>query len=286
MENNAALPEKKKNGILQFIIRFFQGMIIGTGGILPGVSGGAMCVIFGLYRPLMEMFAHPFKNLKKYFMLLLPAILGVGAGFIGIAKLVEVVMETYEEFAVCVFIGLILGMVPQLFKDAGEKGRGVGSWISLALSTVILGALFLFLEYGFKINITPNIGWFLFCGVVWGFSIILPGMSSSSVLIFLGLYTPMTAGIADLKLDVIIPIVAGIGIVIMLLSRAVNKLFEKFYAISYHVILGAVIATTLPIIPTHVDKTLDIVWYVVCFVCGFATALGINKINQKYITKE
>ncbi len=277
---------KKKNGIVQFIIRFLQGMIIGTGGILPGVSGGAMCVIFGIYRPLMEMFAHPFKNLKKYFMLLIPVILGVGAGFVGLAGLVEMVMVKHEAFAVCVFIGLILGMVPQLFKDAGEKGRGVGAWISLVISTVVLGTLFIYLKYGSGINIVPNIGWYLFCGAVWGISIILPGMSSSSTLIFLGLYTPMLNGISHLKLDVLIPIIAGIGLVVALLSRGVNKLFEKFYAIAYHIILGAVIATTLPIIPTSANGVKDIIIYIVCFAAGFVVSLCINAVNQKYITKE
>ena len=277
---------EKKNGLLQFIIRFFQGVIIGTGGILPGVSGGAMCVIFGLYRPLMELFAHPFKNLKKYFMLLLPVILGVGAGFVGLAGLVEMIMVRHESLAVCVFIGLILGMAPQLFKDAGEQGRGAGAWISLILSTVGLGAFFLFLKYGSGINIVPNIGWYLFCGAVWGLSIILPGMSSSSTLIFLGLYTPMLNGISHLRFDVLIPIIAGIGLVVALLSRGVNKLFEKFYAVAYHIILGAVIATTLPIIPTSFNGVKDIVMYVLCFAVGFAASLGINKVNQKYITKE
>ncbi|MBQ3150335.1 MAG: DUF368 domain-containing protein [Clostridia bacterium] len=277
---------KKKNGIVQFIIRFLQGMIIGTGGILPGVSGGAMCVIFGIYRPLMEMFAHPFKNLKKYFMLLLPVILGVGAGFVGLAGLVEMVMVKHEAFAVCVFIGLILGMVPQLFKDAGEKGRGVGAWISLVISTVVLGTLFIYLKYGSGISIVPNIGWYLFCGAVWGISIILPGMSSSSTLIFLGLYTPMLNGISHLKFDVLIPIIAGIGLVVALLSRGVNKLFEKFYAVAYHIILGAVIATTLPIIPTSANGVKDIVIYLVCFAAGFVVSLCINAVNQKYITKE
>ena len=111
---------------MQFLLRFLEGILIGTGGILPGVSGGALCVVFGIYRPLMELFSNPFKNLKKYFWMLFPYGLGIGVGFIGLAGLVDYVLRTHEALAVCAFVGLILGMVPQLFRDAGEQGRGKG----------------------------------------------------------------------------------------------------------------------------------------------------------------
>ena len=96
----------------------------------------------------------------------------------------------------------------------------------------------------------------------------------------------MLNGISHLKFDVIIPIMVGIALVVVLLSRGINKLFEKYYAIAHHIILGAVIATTLPIIPTSYGGVKDIVLYIICFAGGFVASLAINAVNQKYITKD
>ena len=279
------MHKEKKNVPMQFLMRFLEGILIGTGGILPGVSGGALCVVFGIYRPLMELFSNPFKNLKKYFWMLFPYGLGIGVGFIGLAGLVDYVLRTHEALAVCAFVGLILGMVPQLFRDAGEQGRGKGDWVALSISFVLLTALFLYLRYGAGMHIVPNVGWWLVCGAIWGLNVILPGMSSSSMLIFLGLYQPMLAGISRFSMQVILPIGAGAVLVILTLSKAVNALFSKHYALMYHVILGAVLATVVPLIPIHFSGVWDVVLDALCIAGGFVVSLFLNKVSQKYLHK-
>ena len=74
------------------LLRFVQGLIIGVGGILPGVSGGVLCIVFGLYQPVMEVFAAPIRNLKKHFALLAPVVLGAAVGCFGLAHLVGAAM--------------------------------------------------------------------------------------------------------------------------------------------------------------------------------------------------
>lgn len=277
------MKDKGRNAPLQFLLRLLQGVIIGIGGILPGVSGGAMCVIFGVYRPLMETLAHPFRNVKKYFFLLLPVAIGIGCGFIGLAGLVNIVMRSHEAQAVCVFIGLILGMVPQLYRDAGEKGRDKRAWIALSCSFAALTALFLYLRYGRHLSITPNLGWWLFCGAVWGLNVIVPGTSSSSAMIFLGLYQPMLDGISHLRMNVIVPIGIGSIVIVFSLSRAINALFRRYHMMTYHMILGAVLAMVVPIIPLHYAGVWDVVSSVLCAVGGFIASLLINHVSQRYL---
>ena len=289
------LDKPKHSTPLQFCLRLLQGAIIGIGGILPGVSGGAMCVIFGVYRPLMETLAHPFQFLSdlfrgrsqavKNFMLLLPVALGIGVGFIGLAGLVDIVMKAHEAQAICAFIGLILGMVPQLYRDAGEKGRTARAWVAFGVSFVALTALFLYLRYGRQLAIVPNLGWWIFCGAVWGLNVIVPGTSSSSAMIFLGIYQPMLEGISHLRMDVILPIGVGAIAVVFTLSRAVNALFRKHHMMTYHIILGAVLAMVVPIIPLHFASAWDAVLDVLCAALGFAASLVINRVSQKYLHK-
>ncbi|MBQ7547780.1 MAG: DUF368 domain-containing protein [Clostridia bacterium] len=285
MEIKLTMQKKKQNVVLQFLLRLVQGCIIGVGGILPGVSGGAMCVIFGVYRPLMETLAHPFKNLKKYFWMLLPVGLGIGIGFIGFAGIVKQIMVLHEDQAVCAFIGLILGMIPQLYRDAGEQGRGKRAWISLGASFVVLASVFLYLKYGRGLHIVPNTGWWFFCGAVWGLNVIIPGTSSSSAMIFLGLFKPMLDGISRLDLHVVIPIGLGAAAVVLSLSRGINALFKKHHTVTYHAILGAVLAMVLPIIPLQFGSASDVIWDVVLALIGFGASLVINAVSQKYLHK-
>ena len=73
----------------RFVILLLQGAIIGTGAILPGISGGVLCVAFGLYEPMVGLFVHPFQSLRKNYRLFIPVLLGCGAGFLLLARAVE-----------------------------------------------------------------------------------------------------------------------------------------------------------------------------------------------------
>ncbi len=219
-------------------------------------------------------------------LLLFPVGLGIAVGFIGFAGIVKRIMVAHEEQAVCAFIGLILGMIPQLWRDAGEQGRGKRAWISLGVSFTVLAAVFLYLKYGTGLNITPNIGWWFFCGVVWGLNVIVPGTSSSSTMIFLGIFTPMLEGISKLDMHVVIPIGLGAVAVVLTLSRGINALFKKHHTVTYHAILGAVLAMVLPIIPIRFNSVADVVWDVVLALIGFAASIAINRVSQRYLHRK
>lgn len=91
------------------LLRLVQGFIIGAGGILPGISGGVLSVIFGIYRPVMEVLAHPLNGLRRHLSLLLPVGAGAILGFLCGGGLILVLFDRSEKLATCLFIGLILG---------------------------------------------------------------------------------------------------------------------------------------------------------------------------------
>ena len=94
------------------LLRLVQGFIIGAGGILPGISGGVLSVIFGIYRPVMEVLAHPLNGLRRHLSLLLPVGAGAILGFLCGGGLILVLFDRSEKLATCLFIGLILGTLP------------------------------------------------------------------------------------------------------------------------------------------------------------------------------
>lgn len=258
-----------------------QGAIIGVGGILPGVSGGILCVIFGLYQLVIAVLSNPIANLKTHWRLIIPVGIGVGLGFLGCAGLVSTFMDTYGDEAVCVFVGLIVGMLPDLWKDARKNGVTRGSVPAMLVSFAAFTALLLALQQGMHLDITPNTGWYLFCGIAWGLSIIVPGLSSSSMLIYFGLYQPMLDGMAKLDFSVLLPLGIGACGVVFTLSRAVNRLFAKHYSLASHIILGIVVATTVPIIPRQFGSVSQFIVDMLCIAGGIAAAIAISRICEK-----
>ena len=268
-------PKNTKMSVGQWLMHVLHGALIGVGAILPGVSGGVMCVLFGIYQPMMALLSHPGKAFRQYYRLFIPVLIGCAIGFVGLSKVVELAFGADSAVVTCLFFGLILGTIPSLWREAGLKGRNARCGWAFGLSFVILLGLLSLFKFSSAEAIQPNSGWYFFCGAVWGLSLVLPGLSSSSILIFMGLYEPMTAGIgsiatwlkdavafwlgkgeafpplAQIQWGCILPLLGGILLTALLIARFVNRLLETRYALVYHVILGVVCASTLMIVPLH-----------------------------------
>lgn len=233
----------------KIIINIICGIAIGAGAILPGISGGVLCVVFGVYQPLMHVLSHPKEGIKKEWKMILCIAIGWAVGFFAFSNIIKFMFGKSEMYATWFFIGLIFGNLPALIKEAGKQGRNAKSFVGMAIGFIVMTAIlvtFLFLP---NAAITPNFWWFGFAGILWGLSIIIPGMTSSSILMCLGIYEPFNEGLSVLDFTVIIPWVLGMAVIVILLSRAVDKLFKKHYSLSFHTVIGIVIASTVVIIP-------------------------------------
>ena len=277
MEQN----QKSSMNPLQFVFRIFQGALIGLGAVLPGISGGVLGVIFGIYKPIMELLAHPFKNFKTHVPPLIPVFIGGVIGFLGVANILSFFLEKYPAPSVCVFIGLITGMLPSLFREAGEQGRSRSSFVSMFVCMVVIFAVLIGVEL-FSIDVKPNFAWFLFCGFCLALSVIAPGMSFSTLLMPLGLYQPFVDGIGHFDMGILIP--GGIGAVatVICLAKAINALFDHYYSIAFHGIIGIVIAATIMTIPFSKFKTAETTAVnLICIIVGIIAALALDKFNSR-----
>lgn len=270
---------------LRALLRLGQGALIGLGAVLPGVSGGVLCVVFGVYRPIMELLSHPFSAIKKYYKLLIPLVIGGALGFVVISKLLGFLLDRYPDMSVCLFVGLIAGMLPSLFREAGSRGRSKGSFVSLAICFFVTLALLIALRLVHS-DIKPNFAWYLFCGFCIALSVIAPGMSFSTLLMPLGLYTPLVTGIGSLKLPIIIPAGVGALLTVIVLSKAVTRLMDRHYSLVFHGILGIVIAATAVIIPfgSFASGIKSCVADIICLAVGIAAALLLDRFNRKFDT--
>ena len=258
-----------------------NAVIIGAGAILPGISGGVLAVVFGIYRPAMELLTHPRRALQRYWRMLLAVGIGWAIGFLGGGSVILALFHQSETVATCLFIGLILGTLPDLWHEAGTQGRGNGSYISLIVSFLVLFGALMAVKFSSFAEMPANFWGFLFCGVLWGFSFIIPGMTSSSILMAVGLLTPLIDGIAQLDLAVLIPWGLGMVGVMALFARIVSRLFDTHYSIAYHAVIGIVLASTIIIIPTDFASTAEMVWGVACAILGAVLAYFGSKLQPQ-----
>lgn len=295
---SAVRRKMPRRSMLQWLLRVIQGALIGAGAILPGISGGVLCVVFGIYQPMMALLAHPVRAIRKYFKQLLPVLVGWLLGYWGLARVLNMLFNnpSLSNAAIWLFLGLIAGMLPQLFRDAGKQGRTYKSWIALAISFISVFALLLYLQYGVRISIQPNPWWYLVCGLLWGISLVVPGLSSSSLMLFLGLYQSMAAGVSNFSLEVVIPMVVGIVLVILLTARAINYMFDRHYASASHAVIGFVIASAIGIIlpasgntgvdgeiigMTYTGDTRTLLLWVISFALGFLVAWLMDRVGKR-----
>ena len=280
-----------KNKILQIILWIFEGMLVGIGAILPGISGGTLCVAFGMYRPILELINDIKGGIKKHWLMFLSFFIGVFIGFVGLSGAVDKLMQLNPSLITYIFVGFIIGTVPELFSEAGEKGRSRYSYISLAIALGVMLTVLLLLNTSYSFSIKPSIFSFALCGVFWGLSFIVPGLSSSSLILLIGLYQPMNEGISHLRPSVIFPLGFAMLVTVLLLGKVMNILLDKAYSVVTHAVIGFVISTVIMlIINTPIGKGIDIFFNLLGAVLGcvasyfFTVLCGILK--RKYEVKD
>ena len=270
-----------QNYMIRWLRDLLCGLLIGAGAILPGVSGGVLAVIFGIYRPFMEILNHPKQAIPKYWAWFPPIIIGWAAGFMGFAKGIAAALHLSGTVTVWLFIGLIVGTIPSLFREAGKEGRRPSAWISFFLFAGSVFAGLFYISHVAGIWLEPNFWTYNLCGVLWGMGIVIPGMTSSSVMMALGLYEPMLEGLANLEFLVLASSLPGMLLTMALLARLVNWFFRKHYSVAYHGILGIVVATTLVIIPQNYATLWELILSILCCIGGFLLAFGMARLDRR-----
>lgn len=277
---------------MNWLVKIIQGALIGAGAVLPGVSGGVLAVLFGVYKPLMRLLAHPMKEWKNTLAQLWPILVGVVVGYIGIAKVLAEVLVRYETQALALFVGMTIGIMPSLFREAGEKGRNNKSWISLAVVFVVAMTILTVCRV-MQVTIAPNFFWNMYGGFSLVLSMIAPGMSASVLMLPLQaqnaagetftLYEHITGAIGNLDFAVLLPIGVGAVLTLVLLTKAIDWLLNNRYNVTFHGIIGIVIAATLFTIPVaaFTSGIGSCLIHLLFVVLGAIATLALDKFNQK-----
>ena len=274
----------EKTSSKDWILRFVKGMFIGSGFILPGVSGGALAAIFGIYERIISFLAHITKNFKENVLFFLPVGLGGLTGVFLLSFGVSFLLGEFETIILWFFVSCIVGTVPSLWKEAGKKGRN-------KVDTIIMGVTFvlalLFLLYGetlFDGQVEQNTWTWMMAGGLIGLGLIVPGLSPSNFLVYMGMYKAMSDGIKTVDFGVIVPIAIGGLVTVLALSKVMDYIFSIAYSKLFHFILGVVFASTIMIISKDYIG-FSLMEYGLCFLMLIGgTLLGswMSRLEEKY----
>jgi putative membrane protein len=282
MKKKPAEAGIQQNRLIEWLIRLIKGALVGIGAIVPGLSGGVLAVVFGIYEPLIRFLANlrvKFMENVRYF---LPVGIGGVLGVVAFSAIVDYAFTHYAAQFTWLFIGFISGTFPTLYKTSGAQGRKPWHWLLLAVMAVGTFYYMYWMETIQNVTLNPNIWVWLLSGLLMGFGLVVPGMSPSNFLIYLGLYQPMASGIRHLDLGVIIPIALGVVVCILIFARLISWLFKKAYPFMYHLILGIVVGSTVAIIPRGVSDWSVILVCAVLFLLGAAGSFALSKLDEKY----
>lgn len=227
-----------------------KGIVVGIGGIAPGLSGSVLLVIFGLYQRTINAISTLFKNFKKNILFLTPLVIGFGIGVLIFSKIVDFFLNSFEMQTRFTFLGLVLGTIPLFFKEVKKEGFSKKYYIFIALSTCMGIALFSLNQGAFPQAENPNLFQAVLLGIAVAGSSIIPGVDSAVILSAFGLYELYVSSLANLNFSVLIPAGAGLIIGAFAISIIMNVLIKNFYTATFSIIFGLFIS----IIPSILNE--------------------------------
>ncbi len=245
-------------------------MAMGAGAIAPGVSGGALAVIFGLYDKITYFIAHFDRNFKQNLLFFIPVGIGGGAGVLLFSQIIELLFQNYEKGVRFAFAGLMLGTFPAVVNEANKKGYR-NKYLAPFIISLTFTLIITYLENN-AVNIIKDVETspvhVVIYGIIIGFGTIIPGISASIILMYMGAYETVIGAISDLNIAFIFFLGIGFVLSVLLFAKIISLLFEHAYGMTYYTILGLVLGSIIAILPQTESPELFLSGFIVLVVCG------------------
>lgn len=283
---------------MEFIKDILRGVMIGIANAIPGVSGGTMMVSMGIYDKIISSVTGILHNIKKSIKTLLPYIIGMMLGIVGLSFVIEYLFDTFPLQTALLFIGLILGGLPIIF----GKLKGKAFSIPNAAAFIAFFALIILLQVigggdENQVTLVLSAGMVVelfVVGVIAAATMVIPGVSGSMILMLLGFYTPViemvTTTVKALaagewqtvghQILLIIPFGVGVVLGVFAIAKLIEVLLAKKEALTYSAILGLVVASPIVVLMQITVSAIGIgiiAGSVVTFVIGFTIAFFLGR---------
>jgi len=217
---------------------FLKGIIVGVGGVAPGLSGSVLLIIFGLYQKTLDALGNLFVDIKKNIQFLCPLILGMFCGVLLFSKVIDFFLNTFEMPTRFCFLGLILGTIPLLYKELKKEEFSKFYYIIVGIAALIGTYLFTVNPNAFPQISEPTIFQSIILGVAVVATAIIPGLDPAVVLSTLGFYEVYVSSLANFNLNVLAPMLIGLAIGGIGISYFMSLLFKRYYTATFSTVFG------------------------------------------------
>ena len=279
--------------MLSWLTRIIKGIVIALGFILPGISGGVLAAILGIYERMIVFLAHPFKDFKENVLYFIPVAIGMLLGIGLFSYPIEYLLENYQVFVLWSFAGAIIGTIPSLLKESTRESDRDKIDLAWFWTTFIISGIGLY-ALNFVVGVlAPSFFNFILAGSLLALGVLVPGLSPSNLLLILGLYAPMLTGFKIFDLfGTFLPIGIGAGATLIIFSKLMDYALNNYHSRVYHFIIGIVLSSTILILIPNAGNTesiqyigLSLVNYVLIsffFALGIWMGIWMSKLEDKY----
>ena len=277
-----------------YITLFFKGIFMGIADAMPGISGGTIALLLGIYEELIESiselkislfsklinkgFKSFWEKLNGNFLLVLVS--GIGISLISFVKISASFLESFPLFIWSFFLGLIFATVYVICKL-------INQWHNLNFFFLIISIIFSIFLSSFSAYDTDEISllYILFSGIIASSAMILPGISGSLILVILGVYAYLIKALDNLELIVIFTFISGAIIGLLGFSKILKYLFNNHRDATYTIMLGLVIGSIENVWPWNKSfstelSNLNLFLSISLVILGFVIVILLEKIKK------
>ena len=273
------------------VMLILKGFALGIANVIPGVSGGTIAVILGIYEKLIDILSNLKTKLKENFKYLLFLAIGLILAIGLFSNAVTFCLKNYPLATILFFIGFIIGGMPPLLNKVKSK-IDIKSVICFIIAfTVVMLMAFITPDTMNKsldiINIKTLIILFLI-GVLGAASMVLPGISGSFVLMLIGYYEPIMNSISEftklnnLTHNILILAMFGLGVLfgIIFMAKLIKILLEKYEIPMYMGIIGFVIASAISILVSVIGSSYGVLQIIIGVILMFVGIIASRMISK------
>lgn len=245
------------------LILFIKGIVLGVAFVIPGVSGGTLAVLLGIYEELIEAASNFYKSIadfKKYIMYLLPIGLGVVFSVAVFAKLIKFGLDKAPIITILIFLGMIIGGIPALVRNVKGTKTNLKDMTLMLVGLIIVISMLIFHKSNSNVvltnmSITGYITLFL-VGAIAAVTMVVPGISGSFTLMLIGYYEPILNLVNDItsfknlgpNLILIFTFMLGVFIGIIFISKIIEWCLKHYKRETYYAIIGFVLSSIISVI--------------------------------------
>ncbi|MDQ0352185.1 putative membrane protein [Alkalibacillus filiformis] len=264
----------------------YRGGLMGISDLIPGVSGGTIAVVLGIYQRLIEGINGIFtREWKRHLAFLVPLLVGVLLALFLLSNLVNWLYDHYPNQVQFSFLGLIVGIIPMLLKKSEYKKTFTGQHYALFILAAFLVGLTALFQEGVADTITTydssTYVLLFLSGWLASSAMILPGISGSMLLLIVGMYPTFVYILSDVVIEALIPLGLGIVFGLLIMSKIIKYFLNQYFYQTYALIIGLVFGSLFVVYPGFDDSFMLNALSILLIFVGIYAAYLLGKLEHQ-----